>query len=144
MADSCTLYLKTHNYHWNVTGPVVQTLHLMFETQHDELALQAAKRHQTELEAKRPKLLELYYADLDQIREADTETERRTLLDEYISAVQVYGDHLEVEVRGAPKINVALQEVGLRNRSLETAGVGRPVGRFTYRSLAARIELVNS
>jgi site-specific DNA recombinase len=62
--------------------------------------------------------------DLDQIWEAATETERRTLLDEYISAVQVYGDHLEVEVRGAPKINVALHEVGLRNKNVEIAGVG--------------------
>lgn len=32
LADSYTLYLKTHNYHWNVTGPMFQTLHLMFET----------------------------------------------------------------------------------------------------------------
>jgi starvation-inducible DNA-binding protein len=39
LADSYTLYLKTHNYHWNVTGPMFQTLHLMFETQYQELAL---------------------------------------------------------------------------------------------------------
>lgn len=38
MADSYTLYLKTHNFHWNVTGPMFQTLHLMFETQYTELA----------------------------------------------------------------------------------------------------------
>jgi starvation-inducible DNA-binding protein len=31
--------LKTHNYHWNVTGPMFQALHLMFETQYTELAL---------------------------------------------------------------------------------------------------------
>ena len=39
LADSYTLYLKTHYYHWNVTGPMFQTLHLMFETQYTELAL---------------------------------------------------------------------------------------------------------
>ena len=39
LADSYTLYLKTHNYHWNVTGPMFQTLHLMFEGQYTELAL---------------------------------------------------------------------------------------------------------
>ncbi len=39
LADSYTLYLKTHNYHWNVTGPMLQTLHLLFETQYTELAL---------------------------------------------------------------------------------------------------------
>ena len=38
LADSYTLYLKTHNYHWNVTGPLFNTLHLMFEAQYTELA----------------------------------------------------------------------------------------------------------
>lgn len=39
LADTYTLYLKTHNFHWNVTGPMFQTLHLMFETQYTELAM---------------------------------------------------------------------------------------------------------
>ena len=39
LADSYSLYLKTHYYHWNVTGPMFQTLHLMFETHYNELAL---------------------------------------------------------------------------------------------------------
>ncbi|MDO9181732.1 MAG: Dps family protein [Bacteriovorax sp.] len=39
LADSYTLYLKTHNFHWNVTGPMFQTLHIMFEGQYNELAL---------------------------------------------------------------------------------------------------------
>ena len=39
LADSYTLYLKTHNYHWNVTGPQFNTLHTMFEQQYTELAL---------------------------------------------------------------------------------------------------------
>jgi starvation-inducible DNA-binding protein len=39
LADSYTLYLKTHNFHWNVTGPLFNTLHLMFEQQYSELAL---------------------------------------------------------------------------------------------------------
>ncbi len=38
LADSYTLYLKTHNFHWNVTGPLFNTLHLMFEQQYTELA----------------------------------------------------------------------------------------------------------
>jgi starvation-inducible DNA-binding protein len=38
LADTYTLYLKTHNYHWNVTGPMFQTLHIMFEGQYTELA----------------------------------------------------------------------------------------------------------
>ncbi|RZA03740.1 MAG: DNA starvation/stationary phase protection protein [Proteobacteria bacterium] len=38
LADTYTLYLKTHNFHWNVTGPQFQTLHLMFEGHYTELA----------------------------------------------------------------------------------------------------------
>ncbi|WP_414858405.1 Dps family protein [Phormidesmis priestleyi] len=39
LADTYSLYLKTHNFHWNVTGPMFNTLHLMFEAQYTELAL---------------------------------------------------------------------------------------------------------
>ncbi|MBU3737193.1 MAG: DNA starvation/stationary phase protection protein [Methylobacterium sp.] len=39
LADTFTLYLKTHNYHWNVTGPMFQTLHVMFMEQYNELWL---------------------------------------------------------------------------------------------------------
>ena len=36
LADSYTLYLKTHNFHWNVTGPMFNSLHVMFEGQYTE------------------------------------------------------------------------------------------------------------
>ena len=39
LADSYTLYLTTHNFHWNVTGPMFTTLHTLFETEYTELAL---------------------------------------------------------------------------------------------------------
>jgi starvation-inducible DNA-binding protein len=39
LADTYTLYLKTHSFHWNVTGPQFNTLHTMFETQYTELAM---------------------------------------------------------------------------------------------------------
>ena len=39
LASTYTLYLKTHSYHWNVTGPMFTTLHTLFETQYTELAL---------------------------------------------------------------------------------------------------------
>jgi starvation-inducible DNA-binding protein len=38
LADTYTLYLKTQNFHWNVTGPQFRTLHLMFEEQYTDLA----------------------------------------------------------------------------------------------------------
>ena len=39
LADTYTLYLKTHNFHWNVTGPRFQSLHMMFEVQYTEMAM---------------------------------------------------------------------------------------------------------
>jgi starvation-inducible DNA-binding protein len=39
LADSYTLYLKTHSYHWNVVGPMFHSLHIMFEDEYTELAL---------------------------------------------------------------------------------------------------------
>ncbi len=39
LADTYLLYLKTHNFHWNVTGPMFNTLHMMFEQQYTELAV---------------------------------------------------------------------------------------------------------
>lgn len=39
LADTYTLYLKTHSFHWNITGPMFNSLHLMFETQYNELWL---------------------------------------------------------------------------------------------------------
>ena len=39
LADTYTLYLKTHNFHWNVTGPMFTTLHVLFEQHYTELAM---------------------------------------------------------------------------------------------------------
>ena len=39
LADTYTLYLKTHNFHWNVTGPMFQSLHTLFEQEYTELAI---------------------------------------------------------------------------------------------------------
>lgn len=72
LADTYTLYLKTHNFHWNVTGPMFQTLHLMFETQYTELALAV------DLIAERIRSLGVYapgtykqFASLSSIKEED-------------------------------------------------------------------------
>jgi starvation-inducible DNA-binding protein len=72
LADTYTLYLKTHNFHWNVTGPMFNTLHLMFETQYNELWLAV------DLVAERIRALGFpapgsykAYAKLSSIKEAD-------------------------------------------------------------------------
>lgn len=72
LADTYSLYLKTHYFHWNVTGPMFNTLHLMFETQYNELWLA------TDLIAERIRSLDVYapgtysqFAQLTSIAEAN-------------------------------------------------------------------------
>lgn len=43
LADSYTLYLQSHNFHWNVSGPQFRELHLMFEEHYTELAAAVAE-----------------------------------------------------------------------------------------------------
>ncbi len=54
LADTYSLYLKTHGFHWNITGPMFNTLHLMFETQYNELWTAA------DLIAERMRALDVY------------------------------------------------------------------------------------
>ena len=63
-------------------------------------------------------------ADLDDDRawQAGTDQERRVLLEEFLESVTVLPDHRDVTVRGAPRINVLLSEVGLKNS--KSGGVG--------------------
>jgi starvation-inducible DNA-binding protein len=72
LADSYTLYLQTHNFHWNVTGPQFRELHLMFEEQYTELATavdEIAERIRT-LDVAAPGTYKAF-ADLSAIKEVD-------------------------------------------------------------------------
>lgn len=62
--------------------------------------------------------------DIDRLWEAATEDERRVLVQELVREVRVFPDHLEVTVEGAPKLNVTLEEVGLKTSQLHSCGVG--------------------
>src|SRR5512135_726407 len=86
LADSYTLYLKTHNFHWNVTGPMFQTLHLMFETQYTELALAV------DLIAERIRALGYYapasfqdYSRLTSIKEATTVPNAKDMIHQLVA-----------------------------------------------------------
>jgi len=81
LADSYTLYLQTHNFHWNVTGPMFRDLHLMFEEQYTELATAV------DLIAERIRSLGVYapgsykaYAKLSNIKEVDEVPEATDML----------------------------------------------------------------
>lgn len=72
LADSYTLYLQTHNFHWNVTGPQFRELHLMFEEHYTELATavdEIAERIRT-LDVPAPGTYKAF-AELSSINEAE-------------------------------------------------------------------------
>ncbi|OYZ68160.1 MAG: DNA starvation/stationary phase protection protein [Methylophilaceae bacterium 17-43-7] len=86
LADTYTLYLKTHYFHWNVTGPMFNTLHLMFETQYTELALAV------DLVAERIRALDVYapgtysqFAKLSSIKEADGVPKANDMIKELVA-----------------------------------------------------------
>lgn len=86
LADTYTLYLKTHYFHWNVTGQMFNTLHLMFETQYTELALAV------DLVAERIRALDVYapgtysqFAKLTSIKEADGVPKANDMIKELVA-----------------------------------------------------------
>ncbi len=86
LADTYTLYLKTHYFHWNVTGPMFNTLHLMFETQYNELALAV------DLIAERIRSLDVYapgtyrdFAKLTSIKESESVPKAQVMIAELVA-----------------------------------------------------------
>jgi starvation-inducible DNA-binding protein len=86
LADTYTLYLKTHYFHWNVTGPMSNTLHLMFETQYNELALAV------DLIAERIRALDVYapgtyrdFAKLTSIKETESVPKAQDMITELVA-----------------------------------------------------------
>jgi hypothetical protein len=62
--------------------------------------------------------------DLDEIWQEATDEERRVLVEELLDAVAIFPDHLEVTVQGAPRLNVTLEEAGLKPAEGQFVGVG--------------------
>lgn len=86
LADTYTLFLKTHYFHWNVTGPMFNTLHLMFETQYNELALAV------DLIAERIRALDVYapgtyrdFAKLSSIKESESVPKAQDMIAELVA-----------------------------------------------------------
>jgi len=81
LADSYILYMKTHNFHWNVEGPMFNTLHTMFMDQYTELW------NALDLIAERIRALGSYapgsykkYAQLSSIKEADEQVPAKEMI----------------------------------------------------------------
>ena len=90
LADEYTLYLKTHNFHWNVTGSMFNTLHLMFETHYNESALAV------DLVAERIRALGFpapgsytQYAELSSIEEATNVPEWKEMVKQLVKGHEI-------------------------------------------------------
>lgn len=106
LADSYTLYLKTHNFHWNVTGPMFTTLHTLFETQYTELALavdEIAERIRA-LGAKAPGSYR-EFAELSRVADAEGSPSAQDMIDELV------GD-LDTVVQGAKEVFEVAEAAG--------------------------------
>lgn len=90
LADSYSLYLKTHSFHWNVTGPMFTSLHLLFEQQYTELAF-AVDLIAERVRALGARALGSYsaYAKLTEIREDQGVTKAETMIRELLSDQEV-------------------------------------------------------
>jgi starvation-inducible DNA-binding protein len=99
LADTYTLYLKTHNYHWNVTGPQFASLHLLFETQYTELAL-AVDQIAERIRALREKAPGSYraFSALSSITEEDDQPSATTMVERLIQGQ-------ETVIRTAQKVS---------------------------------------
>lgn len=104
LAESYTLYLKTHSYHWNVTGPMFHSLHLMFEQQYTELAAAVdtlAERIRA-LGFKAPGSYKAY-ARLSKVEDDDTHPDANTML------ANLARDHATVAERANKVLKLAQQ-----------------------------------
>ena len=106
LADTFTLYLKTHNFHWNVRGPMFQTLHLMFEQLYNEqwLALDAIAERIRALGMDAPGTYS-QYARLSSIKETTGVPEAREM-------VRLLVEGQEAVARTARKLFPAVDKAG--------------------------------
>ena len=118
LAESYTLYLKTHSYHWNVTGPMFHGLHMLFETQYTELAVAVddiAERIRA-LGVKAPGSYKAY-AKLSTVQDDDTFPDSKTML------ANLAADHAKVAERANKVLKLAQQHEDEGTASLASARI---------------------
>ena len=116
LADSYTLYLKTHNYHWNVTGPMFNTLHTLFELEYTELALavdEIAERVRA-LGARAPGSYS-EFAALTTVKEASGTPNARQMLEQLVADQQAVIESAQRVVAAAEQAkDLATADLGVR------------------------------
>ena len=106
LADSYMLYLKTHNFHWNVTGPMFQTLHVMFQEQYTELwnALDDIAERIRALGHYAPGTYKRY-AELSSIQEEPSVPDPREMIRQLVEGQEILVRTLRASVRIADEID---------------------------------------
>ena len=106
-------------------APEDQRLRAELEHAQVELAHQEAEERKLDDVASRFEEVAAVLADLDteSIWQCATDPERRVLIEELLAEIAIFPDHLEVEVFGAPRLNVLLEEVGLNSTSADVDAV---------------------
>lgn len=124
LADTHTMYLKTHQYHWNVVGPRFPQLHSMFEDQYRELW------EATDEIAERIRTLGFWapgtYAELGRLRSVtdeegvpDAETMVRNLLEGHETVLRTAGDALELaeQARDAGTVDLVTRRIAAHQKT---------------------------
>lgn len=106
LADTYTLYLKTQNFHWNVTGPTFPALHLMFETQYNELA------DAVDLIAERIRALQIRtpasfaeFSKLTSLKESTGSLAANDMIKQLVGDHEIIVDHCNHMLKEAEKLN---------------------------------------
>ncbi|GAB3782546.1 Dps family protein [Dyella agri] len=104
LADTYSLYLKTHSFHWNVTGPQFNSLHAMFETQYNELWLAADEV------AERIRTLDVFapgsysqFAKLTSIKEEAGVPEWKTMVNQLVEGHEIAAHTARAAIKVADK-----------------------------------------
>ncbi|MCK0536732.1 Dps family protein [Alcanivorax quisquiliarum] len=106
LAESYTLYLKTHNFHWNVTGPHFHALHTMFEEQYTELAT-AVDEIAERIRALGHRAPGSYaeFARLSQVKDAEGEPDAQAMLAELAADHKLCAEQSDRVLRVAQEHN---------------------------------------
>ena len=124
LADSYALYLKTQNFHWNVTGPNFQPLHNLFEEQYKDLALaidEVAERVRT-LGKKAPGSWKVY-AELTSIEDGNENADAITMIHDLIDSQSLIIKTLKRTIDEAQKvgdevtIDIAITRIGIHEKN---------------------------
>ncbi len=106
LADSYALYIKTQNYHWNVTGPQFNGLHLMFENQYTDLAaaIDTIAERIRALGEKAPGSFKRYTA-VTNISDGDENNSSQAMLEDLYKSQQIIGKTLSAALEKAETAN---------------------------------------